>query len=118
MEAFKRTERVSELLKVEIADIFRKEVNDPRLELVSVTRVHVTSDLKSAHVYISPIKTEAVDSTMECLKKARSFIQRKLGQRLKLRYIPIIEFRLDESIKEGAHILEILEQIKRERREE
>lgn len=115
MEPFKRTDRVGELIRKEISDILREEVNDPRLGLVSITRVEVTSDLKHAWIYVSPLKEEDVASIMNCLKNARGFLQRRLGSRIKLRYTPIIEFRIDDSIKQGVHIMEILEELKRDK---
>ena len=113
MQSFKRTERIAELIREEISHILRFDIKDPRLGMLSVTRVKVTPDLKHAHIYISPFKKEDVVVTLDCLKTARGFIQKKLGDRTKLRYTPIIEFHEDDSIKYGAHIMEILEDLKR-----
>ena len=114
MESFKRTDRIEELIKEEIAYILREDVKDPRLGMVSVTKVKVTPDLRHAHIYISPFKEEEVEAILQCLKNARGFIQRRLGRRVQLRYTPVIEFHIDDSIKYGAHIMEILEKLKRE----
>ena len=115
MEHFKRTERVGELIRAEISDILRDEVNDPRLGLLSVTKVEVTSDLRHAQIYVSPLKEEDVAEIYKCLKNARGFIQKRLGSRIKLRYTPIIEFHIDDSIKYGLHIMEILEGLKKDK---
>jgi ribosome-binding factor A len=114
MESFKRTDRIGELIRKEISSILREDVKDPRLGMLSVTMVKVTSDLRHAHIYISPFKKEDVDEILNCLKNARGFIQKKLASRkIKLRYTPIIEFHIDDSIKYGAHIMEILEDLKK-----
>ncbi len=115
MEVSKRTARIGELIRMEISDILREEVNDPRLELLSVTKVEINAELKHAIVYVSSIKEEDIESIDRCLKNARGFIQKMLGKRLKLRYTPIIEFRIDESIKQAAHIMEILEKFKKDK---
>ena len=115
MEPFKRSDRIGELIREEISNILRMDVKDPRLGMLSVTRVEVTPDLKHARIYISPFKKEEVDAIFNCLKNARGFIQRKLGHRIKLHYTPVIEFHIDDSIKYGAHILEILEGLKKDK---
>jgi len=113
METFKRTERISEVIKRELSEILRDEVNDPRLEFLSITNVEVTPDLRHAMIYVSPIKDEDVGAIEKCLNHARGYIQKMLGRRLKIRYTPVIEFRIDASIKKAAHIMEILENIKK-----
>ena len=114
MESFKRTDRIRELIREEISYILREDVKDPRLGMLSVTKVKVTPDLRHAHIYISPFKKEEVDDILNCLKNARGFIQKKLGNRVQLRYTPVIDFHIDDSIKYGAHILEILEKLKKD----
>jgi len=113
MQSFKRTDRIAELIREEISLILRSDVKDPRLGMLSVTRVKITPDLRHAHIYISPFKKEEVVETLNCLNHARGFIQRRLGDRIKLRYTPIIEFHEDDSIKYGAHIMELLENLKK-----
>ncbi|MBN2373520.1 30S ribosome-binding factor RbfA [bacterium] len=115
MEHFKRTDRVRELIRLEISNILRDEVNDPRLALLSITRVEVSTDLKHAQIYVSPLKEEEVAEIYKCLKNARGFIQKRLGLRVKLRFTPVIEFHIDDSIKYGLHIMEILESLKKEK---
>ena len=79
MQSFKRTERIAELIREEISHILRFDIKDPRLGMLSVTRVKVTPDLKHAHIYISPFKKEDVVVTLNCLKMARGFIQKNWG---------------------------------------
>ena len=114
MESFKRADRIEELIKEEIAYILREDVKDPRIGMLSVTKVKLTPDLRHAHIYISPFKEEEVDAILHCLKNARGYIQRRLGRRIQLRYTPVIEFHIDDSIKYGAHIMEILEKLKKD----
>ena len=76
MEFFKRTDRVGTLIRNEISIIIRQEVKDPRLGMLSITKVKVTPDLKHARIYISPFKEDETDTIYSCLKNARGFIQK------------------------------------------
>jgi len=109
---FKRADRVSGLLRKEIAEVLAKEVKDPRVSMVTVTGVKVSSDLRSAHVYFSVLGSEKEirDSTIG-LERATKFIQRQLGKRIRLRYTPIIAFHFDKSLEYGSHIDKILQDI-------
>jgi len=109
---FKRTDRVSGLLRKEIADVLTKEVKDPRVSKVTITGVTVSPDLRSAHVYFCMLGTEKEvrDSTIG-LERATKFIQRQLGKRIRLRYTPIIDFRFDTSFEYGNRIDRILQEI-------
>jgi ribosome-binding factor A len=108
----KRTDRIAGEMKKEISDIIRTGIKDPRLpELVSVTGVRVTNDLRYAKVYISVFgneekKTDAINA----LKHAAGFVRRELGQRIKLRYTPELIFIPDDSIEQGIHIGKLIEQ--------
>jgi len=109
---FKRVDRVSGLLRKEIAEVLAKEVKDPRVGMVTVTGVDVSPDLRSARVYFSVMGSEKEirDSTIG-LERATKFIQRRLGKRIRLRYTPIIDFRFDKSLEYGSHIDSILQEI-------
>jgi len=116
---FKRADRVSGLLRKEIAEVLAREVKDPRVSKVTVTGVAVSPDLQSAHVYFSVLGTEKEvrDSTIG-LQRATKFIQRQLGKRIRLRYTPIIDFRFDNSLEYGSRIDRILQGISRSQGED
>jgi ribosome-binding factor A len=105
----KRVDRISHLIKREVADMLRREVKDPRIGMVSITEVKLSKDLRYAHIYYSVIGEEKAvsDSTMG-LKRATGFIQRQLGHRLSLRYTPIIDFRFDSSLEQGSRMEQII----------
>ena len=109
----RRVNRVSELLKQGIYEILREDSNDPRIGMLSITKVTVSKDLRYVKVYISCIKEEETEETLIGLSSARGFIQRKLGQKIRLRNIPHIEFIEDASIKNSLHIMEVLEELKK-----
>lgn len=112
MLPFKRSQRVNHLLREEVADIISNRVKDPRLGFLTVTDVDVTVDLKLARVYISVLKDEEKELTMEILNSAKSFIRSELGRRLRMKFIPALEFRLDTTAQYGEKIERLLKAIK------
>ncbi len=102
----RRTERINELLREEIAELVRREVKDPRMGgLISILEVQVSPDLKNAKVYVSVLGSdEEKDSTFVALAAAAHFIQRQLGKRLTIRRTPELSFVADDSLQEGARI--------------
>lgn len=114
MLPYKRSQRVAHLLKEEIADIIMNRVNDPRIGFVSVTDVEVTEDLKIARVFVSILKEEERETGMEALNQARSFIRSELGGRVRMRFIPALEFRLDTSLDYASKIEGLLKKIREE----
>lgn len=108
-----RQERVNSQFKEELADLLRK-VKDPRIGFVSVTDVEVTADLKQARVYVSVLgNEEAQKETMAGLRSATGFIRTELARRIRLRFMPEIEWRYDTSLEHGARINELLNQVRR-----
>ncbi|HEU4758728.1 MAG TPA: 30S ribosome-binding factor RbfA [Dehalococcoidia bacterium] len=109
----RRLQRLNVLFQQELADLIAFHLRDPRLaELVSITRVEVSADLQNAHVHVSVLgDEEAKASTMTALQAAAPFLRRQLSERLTIRRIPGLHFRLDESIEEAAHILELMKQV-------
>ena len=114
MLPYKRSERVSHLLREEIADIIMNRVKDQRLGFVSVTEVDVADDLKTARVFVSVLKDEERELVMEILNTAKGFVRQELGRRVRLRYIPALEFRLDTSIERASKIHGLLKKIREE----
>lgn len=108
-----RVQRVAEEIKKETGKIIYDELNDPRIGFVTITKVDLTRDLRFAKIYFSLLGTKKqLRDTRVGLVRATGFIRRLLGQRIKLRYIPEIAFKLDEGAEYSIHISEVLEKIK------
>lgn len=108
----RRMDRVNVLLRHEISRVLSREMNDPRLaRLVSVTEVDSSADLRHAKVYVS-VLGEPSDkrSTLDALKSASGYIHRTIRPKLALRNVPHLVFYLDESIEQGAELLEKIKQ--------
>ncbi len=108
-----RIERVNSLIRQEISQLLQHQVKDPRLGgLVSITEVVTSPDLKYAKVFVSGIcSQEEKKETLSVLVAASGFLRNELARRLRLRHIPELDFRWDDSIEQGAQILELIERV-------
>lgn len=109
----KRTKRIEKELQKEISSILATEIKDPRINsLVSVTDIDLTNDLEQAKVYISSLGDEdEKEEIIEGLKNASGFIKRELGIRLKLRNIPELIFKIDNSIERGIYMDNLISRV-------
>jgi ribosome-binding factor A len=111
MLPYKRSERVGDLIREEVADLIMYKLKDPRIGFVTVTGVEMTADLKLARVFVSVMKEEEREVTLEILNSSKNFIRSNLSKRLRMKFIPAIEFRLDTSIEYGFKIDKLLKEI-------
>lgn len=110
----RRTRQLGEFLKEEITEIVRREVSDPRIGFMSITRVDVSDDLRSARIYISVFGTdEEREATMAALRSAAGFIRRVLKPRMHTRQIPELDFRDDRSMEHAEAIARTLNEVHR-----
>lgn len=112
MLPYKRSKRVGDLLREEIADIVFQRLKDPRIGFITITGVDVTDDIKSAKVYVSVLKDDERKTTLDILNSAKSFIRSELSKRLRMKFIPTIEFKIDTSAEYGNRIDKLLREIK------
>ena len=107
--ASNRINRINEEIQKELSSLFRT-LKDPRVQggMVTVTHVDTTSDLRYCRVFVSVLnKTQEAD-VIKGLKSAAGYLRRELGAAIQLRYTPELQFVADDSIEQGAHILEML----------
>lgn len=110
-----RFHRIDEELKKEISQIINYELKNPNVTgLISVTKAHVTKDLKYAKVYVSILNSKNMKDTLAGLKKSAGFIRSEIAKRINLRVTPELIFELDDSIEYGAKIDTILKEIIKE----
>jgi len=110
-----RMNRVNGLIMELLSEIFHKEVQDPDIGMISITKVVTSKDLSVAKVYFSRLGTdEEVDKTILALKRARGFINRELGMRLNLKRTPTLSFHFDKNIEHGVKISSILHALEKE----
>jgi ribosome-binding factor A len=107
-----RTERVDELLRQEIGAILTREVGDPRIGFATITDVETTPDLRHARVWVSVIGGQAErTATISALERAMPFVRRELGRRLRIKRIPELQVRLDDSAERGTRVLRLLHKL-------
>ena len=115
----KRSQRLNEQFKREIAEIVQTEVADPRIGMVVVTGAKVAPDLSSAQIYVSigGDQEEKKQETLEGLNAAAAFIRSQLGKRLTIRKIPQLRFQRDTSQEYANKIERLLAEVRSTERE-
>jgi len=104
-----RTARLDELLREEISSVIRREVDDPRIGFVTVTDVEVTPDLSHANVWVSVIgNPDEKRQSLRALSRAMPFVRQRLGK-LRLKRIPDLHLKEDETAARGTRLLQILD---------
>jgi len=109
-----RPERVQEALRQEISKIALEEIKDPRIGFLTITKVELTKDLRYAKVYFSVLggaKEKAL--ALKGLNSAKGYIKGVVADRIKLRLVPDLSFRIDESIEHTKDIYDMFEKIKK-----
>jgi len=108
-----RSERIAEQIRSELASLLARDVHDPGLGFVTITRVQVTSDLQLARVYYTALGDEkAQKSTARALERALPFLRRQIGSRLRLKRVAELDFIYDESIAGQDRIEQLLNEIR------
>ena len=111
MASYNRTRRIAEEIRKVVSTMLINGVKDPRItSMVSVTDVEVTNDLRYAYVYVSILGGDE-ESTLTGLKSAGGYIRREVGKNIKLRYIPEIVFKLDDSIEKGMYMDSLIKRV-------
>ncbi len=101
----RRVSRVEEACKEELSEILIRELKDPRIGFATITGVKMTPDLKHAQVYVSVLGSrDEVDRTFKGLESAKGWMRAHLGKRLRLKFLPEIEFCHDESSAEAQKL--------------
>jgi ribosome-binding factor A len=104
-----RMRRVNEALKQTIGTVLAQELKDPRVGFVTLTGVDTAPDLSHAKVYVSVYgKQSEKEATLEGLRAARAYLQRRIGDELTLKRTPTLEFVYDSTIDRGMRIQAIL----------
>lgn len=116
MASTRRQKRVGDQLMKELGVLLLREARDPRLEGVTITEVKVSPDLAHARVYFTLLGDEE-DKTqaLQALNKASGFLRSHIARQMVLRRVPELSFEYDEAYERGQRVLEILDQIEREK---
>lgn len=109
----RRILRLNEQIREELADLLRRHIRDPRLGgIISITDVETSPDLAVARVHVSVLGSdEEAAEALRALRHAAGYLRRELGERIRVRRLPALDFRLDPSIARGARVLQLLREI-------
>lgn len=111
----RRPEQVAEIVRQVLAEAVTREVRDPRVGLVTLTRVSVSGDLSHATVFVmAPGEEDEKLRALEGLKSAAGFLRGKVARELATRTIPELHFELDRGLEHAARINAMLAELKRE----
>jgi ribosome-binding factor A len=103
--------RVDEAMRAVLSDAIAKDLKDPRVGFVTVTGVKTSPDLRHARVYVSVLGDDrARAASIEGLKSAHGFLQRRLATELTLKHTPSLTFEYDESVDRGMRISRLLDE--------
>lgn len=110
-----RLNRINEELRKELSSILAYELKNPNITgMLSVTKVKITPDFKYAKVYVSILNSKNIEKTMEGLKESAGFIRSRIAKEVNLRITPELVFEIDDSLEYGARIDNILNDLKKE----
>lgn len=106
-----RREQVESTLRRAIANVLARKLSDPRLEgLISVTRVEATPNLREARVYVSVIPEKNEKRALAGLRDSVGHMHSAVARQVRMRYVPRLEFRLDDSLKKADAIFDAIDQ--------
>ena len=108
----RRVQKAAEAIREVIGTAVLRDLNDPRIENVTVTYVEVSADMRHAKVHVSVMGDEGQQRrSLQGLQHAAGFLQKKIANRIETRYTPRLKFYLDSGVKHSFEINEILENV-------
>jgi ribosome-binding factor A len=117
----RRQEKVARLIREVVSDVIANHLSDPRITgFVSITRVEVMADLRSADVYLSIFAPSESDQskTFAAITHARSRIQSFLAEAIESKFCPVLRFHVDEQFRKTLDVMRLIDEVAGEHREE
>jgi ribosome-binding factor A len=112
---YSRSQRVTEQILRELAELIRLEVKDPRVGFITLTDVEITPDYAHAKVYFTSLKgEEGLEETLVGLRRASGFLRRELGRRVRIHTTPELHFHYDQSVERGSRMSQLIDRVLRE----
>ncbi len=106
---FSRQQRLGNQLLRTLSDLLRQELRDPAVDNVSLTSVDLTRDLSIARVYFSLLDPAADPAPVQAgLERASGFLRGRLGREIRIRHVPELRFRHDDSAEAGQRISDLI----------
>lgn len=106
-----RLKKINSQIKKEITKIIGEEIDDPRVDMVSITRVVTRADLREAHIYFSVFKEEEAEEVSRILNRMRGYLRRILGKKMRIKILPSLKFFPDDTIRYSVEIYKKIEEV-------
>lgn len=107
-----RPQKVADQIQRELSGIMRRDLQDPRLNLVTITAVDAAPDLSHAVVYFTCLERVQAEAAAGALRKAAGFLRSQLARRMKLYTTPELRFKYDESVERGARLSQLIDSVR------
>lgn len=112
-QEYSRTQRVAEQLQRELAALIQFDIQDPRLGMVTISRVKLSRDLSHARVFVTVLddgKLITSDQSIKTLNNAARFMRSQLARRMNVRTVPSLRFCYDSSLSQGNYLSDLIDQ--------
>ena len=109
IKEYSRSERVADQIQREVAEIVAHELDDPRIGRVTVSGVSLSKDLSNATVYVTLPADVDVARALSGLDRACAFVRRRLGERVRMRYLPRLRFAHDVTLERATRVGELID---------
>ena len=109
IKEYSRSERVADQIQREVAEIIAHELEDPRIGRVTVSGSSLSKDLSNATLFITMPADGDVQRALEGLNRASGFVRKRLGQRVRMRYVPRLRFAHDETLERATRVGELID---------
>ena len=106
-----RPQKVADQIQRELAEVIRRELQDPRLALVTLTSVDASPDLSHAIVYFTCLERAQAEAAGKALQRAAGFLRSSLARRIKMYTTPELRFKYDGSVERGAHLSQLIDSV-------
>jgi ribosome-binding factor A len=113
MEESRRQKRVSHLIKEELSRLVIESFQDSTSGLITITRVSMSKDLKSAHIYLSVLGHTPKQEILDLINERKGYLRKAVASKTKLKYNPMLIFSLDDSFEYEARIQEMMKKLKK-----
>lgn len=108
---YPRSRRIAEQIQRELSEVIRLELKDPRVGMITITDVEVSQDYSHAKVFFTTLgDADKVKETAAGLARAVGFLRSQLAHRLKLRIVPQLQFKYDESVERGMRLSRLIDE--------
>ena len=113
MNITRRQKKVASLIKEELSHLLIEGIQDSTSGLITITRVEMTPDLKTAHVYLSIFGSEERETILELLRRKTGYLRKSIASKVKLKYNPMLFFSCDPGLEYETKIDKLIDHIKK-----